>query len=55
VEQLEVLGHAFASSTRLRQRRRLSSSTRIRDQKHSITALSLQSPIEPINGISPKS
>lgn len=43
---------AFASSIRVFQRRVFSSSTRIRDQNASIIALSQQSPIEPIDGMS---
>jgi hypothetical protein len=40
VEDLEVLKIALASSMRVRQRRRFSSSTCIRDQNDSIMALS---------------
>jgi len=44
---------ALASLSRVRQRWRSRSSTCIRDQKPSITALSQQSPIVPIEGNSP--
>jgi hypothetical protein len=44
---------AFASSTLVCQRRVLSSSTCIRDQNASITALSKQSPTDLIDGTSP--
>lgn len=44
---------AFASSTRVFQRRESSSSTCMRDQNASIIALSSQSPTDPIDGTSP--
>jgi hypothetical protein len=45
---------ALASSIRVRHRCRLSSSVCTRPQKDSITALSQQSPIDPIEGTSPE-
>ena len=46
---------ALASSSRVIQRVRSSNSTCIRLQKDSMTALSKQSPTEPIDGSSPDS
>ena len=46
---------ALASSMRVRQRCRSRSSTCIRDQNDSMTALSKQSPTEPIDGTRPES
>ena len=46
---------ALASSMRVRQRFRSSSSTCIRDQNDSTIALSKQSPTEPIDGNRPES
>ena len=53
VQDLQVLKIAVTSSTRVRQRCRSSSSTCIRDQNDSTTALSKQAPTPPIEGTSP--
>jgi hypothetical protein len=50
-----ALAIALASSILVLQRRRLSSSTCMRAQNDSTTALSKQSPIEPIEATSPDS
>ena len=46
---------AFASSTRVRHRRRSSSSSCILAQNDSTTAISKQSPIDPMDGMRPES
>ena len=53
VEDLDVVEDRLASSTRVFQRRRLSSSICIEDQKLSIMALSSPSPTLPKDGMSP--
>jgi len=55
VEDLQVLEIAFASSMRVRHFMRLSISVCMRPQNDSITELSKQSPIEPIDATSPDS
>jgi hypothetical protein len=53
VEDLKVVEDPFANSTRVRHRFRSSNSTCTRLQNDSITALSKQSPTEPIEGSRP--
>ncbi|MFJ2264463.1 hypothetical protein ACIOKD_40350 [Streptomyces sp. NPDC087844] len=55
MEDLQGSKSAVDSSSRVRHRLRLSSSTWTRAQKDSVIALSTQSPMEPIEGSRPES